>query len=142
MRPINVLIVDDDEADILLTRRSLENDKLLVEVHEVHDGEQCLAFLRGEAPYAGMPRPELILLDLNMPRMGGLEVLEALRADEELRTIPVVVLTTSTSERDILKSYNLNANCFISKPVNLKEFQRVIGALEQFWFTVVRLPSA
>jgi len=142
MKPIHILLVDDDEADILLTRRALQRDKLLLEVHEVQNGEDCMAFLRKQPPYEDAPRPDIVLLDLNMPRMGGLEVLEAVRADPELRFLPIVILTTSSSDEDIVRSYNLNANCYITKPVNLSEFKRVIGSIEHFWFTVVRLPTS
>lgn len=142
MKPIHILLVDDDEADILLTRRALQRDKLLLEVHEVQNGEDCMAFLRKQPPYEDAPRPDIVLLDLNMPRMGGLEVLEAVRADPELRFLPIVILTTSSSDEDIVRSYNLNANCYITKPVNLSEFKRVIESIEHFWFTVVRLPTS
>jgi len=142
MKPIHILLVDDDEADVLLTRRALQRDKLLLEVHEVQNGEDCMAFLRKQPPYEDAPRPDIVLLDLNMPRMGGLEVLEAVRADPELRFLPIVILTTSSSDEDIVRSYNLNANCYITKPVNLSEFKRVIESIEHFWFTVVRLPTS
>jgi CheY-like chemotaxis protein len=109
-------------------------------MHHVHDGVEALAFLHREGPYAGRPRPDLILLDLNLPRMDGREVLAAIKRDEDLKRIPVIILTTSDDERDVLKAYNLHANCFITKPIALDRFLAVVRSIEEFWLTIVRLP--
>lgn len=135
-----ILLVEDDSADVELTQYTIAKCKIFVDLHTVGDGVEALAFLRQEGKYAGAPRPDLILLDLNMPRMDGRTFLSEMRADNNLKAIPVVVLTTSQSDEDILKSYRLGANCFITKPVGLDEFAKVINAIEDFWFAIVRLP--
>jgi two-component system, chemotaxis family, response regulator Rcp1 len=140
VRDIVILLVEDEPGDVELTRLGLARGKLRHTLHVARDGVECMAFLRREGEFADAPRPELILLDLNMPRMNGREVLAAIKADEDLRLIPVVVLTSSDAEADIAKSYALHANCFIRKPVTLERFAAVVRSIEGFWFSVVRLP--
>ncbi len=135
-----VLLVEDDPADVELTRETLADAKVLTRLHVVGDGLEALAFLRREEKFADAPRPDLVLLDLNLPRMDGRAFLAEIRADDRFKSIPVVVLTTSQAEEDIVKSYRLGANCYITKPVGLTEFARVVNAIEDFWFTIVRLP--
>lgn len=139
-QPIEVLLVDDDEADIKLTCRALENDRIINHIHVVHDGVEALEFLRREGRFADAPRPDIIFLDLNMPRMDGREVLRALKADKQFASIPVLILTTSDAEEDIDSSYAQHANSYITKPVDLKQFKKAIQAVEQYWFSVVKLP--
>jgi chemotaxis family two-component system response regulator Rcp1 len=135
-----ILLVEDDPADVELTRETLADAKVVTSLHVVGDGLEALAFLHREGKYAEAPRPDLILLDLNLPRMDGRTFLAEIRADDRFKSIAVVVLTTSQAEEDILKSYRLGANCFITKPVGLAEFARVVNAIEHFWFTIVCLP--
>ncbi|MEV5892629.1 response regulator [Nonomuraea fuscirosea] len=139
-RPIEVLLVEDDQGDILLTREAFDLNKVRNRLNVVNDGEQAMAYLRREGDYAGAPRPDLVLLDLNLPRMSGMEVLEEVKADAELRTIPVVILTTSEAEEDILLSYRLHANAYVSKPVDFEQFIRVVRQIDNFFVTVVKLP--
>jgi two-component system response regulator len=136
-----ILLVEDDPGDIELTQYTIQKSKIFIDLRVVGDGVEALAFLRQEGKYSGVPRPDLILLDLNMPRMDGRTFLAEMRADEELKAIPVVVLTTSQAEEDIIRSYRLGANCYVTKPVGLAEFTRVVNAIEAFWFTIVRLPQ-
>ena len=140
MTPVEILLVEDNPGDADLAREALESGKLLISLHVVGDGEAAMAFLRREGAYANAPRPDLILLDLNMPKKDGRAVLAEVKADEALKSIPVVILTTSQSEEDIVRTYNLHANCFISKPIDLNQFVKVLQAIEDFWFTIVRLP--
>lgn len=140
-RPIHILMVEDDPADVRLTREALKNKKVLTTMDTVEDGLEAMAFLHKEGAYADKPRPDLILLDLNMPRMDGREVLLEIKNDPGLRSIPVIVLTTSEGEEDILSAYEMNANCYITKPVDWKQFIRVVELIEDFWLTVVRLPK-
>jgi CheY-like chemotaxis protein len=140
-RPIEVLLVEDDQGDVLLTKEAFDFNKVRNRLHVVNDGEQAMAFLRREDGYHDAPTPDLILLDLNLPRMGGLEVLTEVKADTELRTIPVVILTTSEAEEDILHSYRLHANAYVSKPVDFEQFIRVVRQIDDFFVTVVKLPS-
>ena len=140
IKPIEILLAEDSPTDALLTRRALAGGKLLNRLHVVEDGVKAIAFLRREAPYADAPRPHLILLDLNMPRKDGSEVLAEIKADEDLKVIPVVVLTTSNAEADVLRIYRLHANCYITKPVDFDSFAAAIATLEHFWFAVVTLP--
>ncbi len=135
-----ILLVEDDPADVELTQYTIAKSKLLVDLHAVGDGVEALAFLRREGKYAEAPCPDLILLDLNMPRMDGRTFLSEMKADENLKAIPVVVLTTSQSDEDIFKSYKLGANCYVTKPVGLDEFSKVVNAIQDFWFAIVRLP--
>jgi CheY-like chemotaxis protein len=137
---IHVLLVEDDEGDVLMTREAFEHHKLRNQLHVVPDGVEAIAFLRQEGEHAGAPRPGLILLDLNLPRKDGREVLEEIKSDETLRSIPVVVLTTSQAEEDILRSYNLHANAYVAKPVDFERFIDVIRQIDDFFVTVVKLP--
>ena len=138
---VEILLVEDDPADVELTRETMANSKVVTHLHVVEDGLEALDFLRREGKYADAPRPDLILLDLNLPRMDGRTLLTEIRVDERLKSIPVVVLTTSQAEEDIVKSYRLGANCYITKPVGLAEFARMVHSMEEFWFTIVRLPK-
>ncbi len=138
---VDVLLVEDDDGDVLMTREAFEHHKIRNKLHVVQDGEEALQFLHREGPYADAPRPGLILLDLNLPRRDGREVLAELKADPELRVIPVVVLTTSEAEEDILRSYSLHANAYISKPVDFDQFIEVIRQIDDFFVTVVKLPG-
>ncbi len=138
--PIDILLVEDDPSDVLLTKKALDRAKLYNSLSVVHDGVEALAFLRREDPFANSPRPDLILLDLNMPRMDGRELLRNLKNDPDFRRIPVVVLTTSDAEQDALETYELHANCYVTKPVSLEQFTTVVGAIADFWLTVVKLP--
>ena len=140
-RPIEILLVEDSATDVLLAEEALEHAKMRNNLHVVKDGVEAMAFLRKEGKYADVPRPDLILLDLNMPRKDGREVLAAIKADNDLKSIPVVVLTTSQAQEDILEAYGLHANCYISKPVDFEQFTNVVRAIDQFWFTIVTLPS-
>jgi two-component system response regulator len=140
MKPIEILLVEDNPGDVDLTREALEGNKLRNNLHVVSDGEAAMAFLRHEGKYAGVPRPGLVLLDLNLPKKNGREVLAEMKADDSLKRIPVVVLTTSQAEEDIHKSYNLHANCYITKPIELGHFIKVVQAIENFWLTIVELP--
>lgn len=141
VRPIEILLVEDNPADVRLTREALREGKVYNNLHTAHDGEEALKFLRRESPFEKRPRPDLILLDLNLPRRDGREVLAAIKDDEDLKLIPVVVLTTSNAEQDIVRSYSLHANCYINKPVDLDQFIKVIAAIEDFWLSIVRLPD-
>ena len=136
-----MLLVEDDDGDVLMTREAFEHHKIRNKLHVVQDGEEALQFLRREGEYADAPRPGLILLDLNLPRRDGREVLAELKADPELRVIPVVVLTTSEAEEDILRSYSLHANAYVSKPVDFDRFIDVIRQIDDFFVTVVKLPG-
>ena len=135
-----ILLVEDNPGDARLTREVFSEGRITNRLHVVSDGVEAVRFLRGEEPYGDAPRPDLILLDLNLPRMDGREVLGILKADPELRTIPVVVLSTSAADQDIDQSYHLHANAFITKPVDLDQFIAVVRSIESFWLTVVRLP--
>jgi two-component system, chemotaxis family, response regulator Rcp1 len=139
-KPIEILLVEDSPSDVLMAKAALESAKLLFDLHVVEDGEQALSFLRHEGLYANAPRPVLILLDLNLSRKDGREVLTEIKSDDRLKCIPVVVLTTSKAEEDILKAYGLHANCCITKPIDFGGFAEVVRAVERFWFSVVTLP--
>jgi len=139
-RPIEILLVEDNPGDVRLTIEGLNEGKVRNNMHVAKDGVEALAFLRREAQYAAAVRPDLILLDLNLPRKDGREVLADIKADPNLKTIPVVVLTTSRAEQDVLHSYELQANCYITKPVDLEQFIHVVKSIEDFWLTVVTLP--
>lgn len=140
VQPIQILLVEDSDADVRLTREALAEGKVANQLHVVADGEQAMAFLRRQDGHHDAPVPDLILLDLNLPRKSGHEVLAELKQDAVLRTIPVAVLTTSEGEADVLRSYDLGANCYLTKPVDLDEFMKVVSAVEEFWLSVVRLP--
>lgn len=139
-RPVEVLLIEDNPADVRLTVESLKENKVLNNLSVVEDGAEALAFLNREGKHAGAPHPDLILLDLNLPKVDGREVLAVIKADKRLRRIPVVVLTTSRADEDILKSYDLSANCYISKPVTLDQFIAVVKSIEGFWLSIVTLP--
>src|SRR5262249_26385053 len=141
MLPIDVLLVEDNPADARLTREALAECKLKLNVHQARDGEEAMAFLRREGRFRDTRPPDLILLDLQLPKKNGREVLADIKNDPELKAIPVVVLTSSKSEEDIVRSYELHANCFVTKPLGLEEFQRVVAQIENFWFTIVKLPA-
>ena len=140
-RPLQILLVEDNPGDVRLTREVMKEGKVSNNLNVVGDGVEALAFLRREGAYVNAPRPDLILLDLNLPRKDGREVLLEIKEEPCLRRIPVVVLTTSEAEQDILRSYDLHANCYITKPVDLEHFIRVVEAIEDFWLTIARLPS-
>jgi len=140
VNPIDILLVEDSPADVRLTREALKEAKVLNTLHVVEDGVAALAFLRKEGQYALQSNPDLILLDLNLPKKDGREVLAEIKQDENLKRIPVVVLTTSKAEEDVVRSYNLHANAYVTKPVDLKQFLEVIRAIEAFWLAVVTLP--
>jgi CheY-like chemotaxis protein len=139
-RAVTLLLVEDNEGDVRLTREALKEGKVTNALLVARDGVEALALLRREGKYEGAPRPDLILLDLNLPRMDGKQVLAALKADPDLKRIPVVVLTTSTAEEDILRTYNLHANCYVTRPVDFEKFVSVVRTIDAFWLTVVRLP--
>jgi len=139
-RPVEVLLVEDNPGDVRLTREALKEGKVRNNLHVAQDGVEALRFLRREGEHANAVRPDLILLDLNLPKMDGREVLQAIKADASLKFIPVVILTSSQAEQDILRAYDLNANCYVSKPVDLDQFITVVRSIEDFWFTIVKLP--
>jgi len=141
-RSIEVLLVEDNAGDVRLTKEAMRESKVIVNLSVASDGEEALAFLRKEGVHQCAPRPDLILLDLNLPKKDGREVLAEIKVDTDLRRIPVVVLTTSRAEEDILRTYNLHANCFITKPVDCQAFAKVIRSIENFWLAVVTLPEA
>lgn len=137
---VDILLVEDNPGDVRLIQEALQDGKLLNRVATVTDGQKALAYLRKEGSYAQATRPDLILLDLNIPRKDGREVLAEIKADPHLRSIPVVIVTSSQAEEDILRSYNTHANCYVTKPVDLEKFVAVVRAIEEFWVTIVKLP--
>lgn len=139
-QPIEILLVEDNLGDVRLAQEALKEAKVANRLTVVPDGVEAMAYLRREGKYHGVPRPDLILLDLNLPKKDGREVLEEVKGDPDLRTIPVVILTTSRAEQDILKSYDLHANAYITKPVDFDQFISVVQAIEHFWFAIVTLP--
>jgi two-component system, chemotaxis family, response regulator Rcp1 len=139
-RPIIVLMIEDNPTDVLIAKEGLFSANMPNTLHVADDGIEAMEFLRQRGKYADAPRPDLILLDLNMPRMNGQEVLAVIKADDDLKHIPVVILTTSRSEEDVSKAYGLHANCFISKPVDFDEFTKVMQTIQDFWFSVATLP--
>ena len=140
-KPIEILLVEDNPADVRLTQEALKEGKVKNNLHVARDGIEAIEFLRRVGKWTNSPRPDLILLDLNLPRKDGREVLADIKADPELKAIPIVVLTTSSAEADIFKTYKLHANCYITKPVDLDQFVQVVKSIDDFWLTVVRLPS-
>ena len=140
-RAIDILLVEDDPGDELITREAFEHNKLKNRLHVAHDGEEGLDYLYRRGEFGDAPRPDLILLDLNLPKYDGRQLLEKIKSDPELCHIPVVVLTTSSAEEDILRSYKLHANAYVTKPVDLDQFIRVIRCLDEFWLTVAKLPA-
>jgi len=137
---VEILLVEDSPGDVRLTKEALKDSKLYNNLNVVPDGVEAIAFLRREGNYANAPRPDLILLDLNLPRMDGRQVLQEIKNDDNLKRIPVVVLTTSANETDIFITYNLHANCYITKPVDFSQFMSVVKSIENFWFSIVKLP--
>ena len=142
VKEIEILMVEDSPGDVRLAIEALKDAKIHNHLSVVSDGEEALAFLRRQGPYANAPRPDLILLDLNLPKKDGREVLKEIKQAENLKRIPVVILTISTAERDILRAYDLHANCYINKPVDFEQFTDVVKSIEDFWFTVVKLPRS
>lgn len=141
IRPVDILLVEDSPSDADLTEEALGDGKVLNNLHWVQDGVEALAFLHRQGKYVNAPRPDLILLDLNLPKKDGRDVLAEVKVDPSLKLIPVIVLTTSEAERDILKTYELNANCYITKPIDLEQFISVVKLIEEFWLVLVKLPS-
>jgi len=139
-QPVEILLAEDNPGDIKLTQKALDSGQVLNNLHVVNDGQEAMSFLRREGEYADAPRPDLILLDLNMPRMDGRDVLQEIKDDESLRRIPVVVLTSSEAEEDIVQSYDLHANAYLTKPVDFDGFLDIVGRIEEFWLTVVKRP--
>ncbi|MBA7664566.1 Response regulator rcp1 [subsurface metagenome] len=139
-KPIEILLVEDNPGDVRLTREAFKEGKVLNNLSVVEDGAEAMAFLRQQGKYADVPRPDLILLDLNLPKKDGREVLPEIKGDTNLKRIPVVVLTTSKAEQDILKTYNLHANCYVTKPVDLEQFISVVRFVQHFWLSIVKLP--
>ncbi len=140
-RSVQILLVEDNDGDVRLTKEALKEGKVRNRMNVAKDGVEALAFLRREGEHHDAPRPDLILLDLNLPRKDGREVLEEIKNDDILKRIPVVVLTTSKADEDVLRSYNLHANCYVTKPVDLESFVKVVRSIDDFWFTVVKLPG-
>ena len=139
-RPVDILLVEDNPGDVRLTKEALKDAKVLNEIYVARDGVEAMQFVHRQGSFANAPMPDLILLDLNLPRKDGREVLAEIKKDPKLQHIPVVVLTTSKADEDIIKTYNLHANAYITKPVDLNRFVEIMHALEQFWFTIVKLP--
>ncbi len=139
--PIEILLVEDSPGDVRLTKEALRDAKVRNNLHVALDGMEATSFLRREGKHANAPRPDLILLDLNLPKKGGRTVLEEIKLDPSLKSIPVVILTTSAAEEDILRSYQLHANCYITKPVDLDQFLKVVRTIDNFWLAIVKLPS-
>ncbi len=140
-RPIDILLVEDNPGDVRLTKEALLEGKVLNRIFVAEDGLEALEFLHRRGKFASVPRPDIILLDLNMPRMDGREFLARVKNDPDLRSIPVVILTTSEADQDVFRSYDMHASCYISKPVDMEQFMKVVKMIKQFWFTVVRLPA-
>jgi len=139
-RVATILLVEDNRGDADLVRLALEENKIHTDLHVVSDGVEAMEFLRKTGAYPDAPRPDVILLDLNLPKKDGREVLEEVKSDDALKRIPVVVLTTSTQDEDILRAYNLNANCYVTKPVDFEQFAKVVHSIDNFWFEIVTLP--
>ena len=141
-KPIDILLVEDSPGDVRLTREALKEGKILNNLHVAKDGVEAIEFLRRRGQFTGAVRPDLILLDLNLPRKNGTEVLAEIKEDDDLKSIPVVILTVSQADEDIIRSYNLHANCYIKKPVELNQFLGVVKAIEDFWLAIVKLPPS
>ncbi len=140
MRSINVLLIEDSPADVRLTKETLKEEKMRLTLHVVSDGVEALHFLRKEGKFQEAVRPDLVLLDLNLPKKDGREVLKEIKSDDDLKTIPIVVLTVSKAEEDVFRAYNLHANCYITKPIDLDQFSIVVRSIKEFWLTIVKLP--
>jgi two-component system, chemotaxis family, response regulator Rcp1 len=138
---VDILLVEDNEGDARLAREAMRDSKIRNALHHVVDGEEAMAFLKKQGKHSAAPRPDLILLDLNLPKKDGRQVLAEIKDDEDLKRIPVVILTVSSAEEDILKAYNLHANCYITKPIDLGQFMKVVRSVEDFWLTIVKLPN-
>jgi chemotaxis family two-component system response regulator Rcp1 len=141
LRPVEILLVEDNPVDVMMTREAFANGRICNNLHVVEDGEEAVDFLYKRGKYSSAPLPDVILLDLNLPRKDGREVLAEIKADPSLQHIPVIILTTSESEEDIWNSYELHANCFITKPVDMEQFTRILECIGDFWFAVVQLPT-
>jgi two-component system, chemotaxis family, response regulator Rcp1 len=141
VQPVEILLVEDNPVDVMITRGAFNGGRICNNMHVVEDGEEAMDFLHKRGKYSSAPSPEIILLDLNLPRKDGREVLAEVKGDPSLRHIPVIILTTSEDEKDIWRSYELQANCFITKPVDMEQFTEALGRLGEFWFTLVRLPT-
>ena len=141
-KPIDILLVEDNEGDARLVKEAMRDGKIKNTIHHVLDGVEAMAFLRKENKYADALRPDLILLDLNLPRKDGREVLAELKNDEAFKRIPVIILTVSSAETDIFSSYDLHANCYITKPIDLSQFLKIVRSIEDFWLTIVKLPNS
>jgi CheY-like chemotaxis protein len=141
LRPVEILLVEDNPGDILLTKEALEEIKIANNLNVVEDGIEAMNFLKNRGKYKEERKPDLIILDLNLPKKDGREVLAEVKESKRLRKIPVVILTSSEAEKDILKSYDLHANCFISKPIDLEQFSKIVKTISEFWFTIVKLPD-
>ena len=139
---VDILLVEDNEGDARLAKEAMRDSKIRNTLHHVTDGEDAMTFLRKAGKHCEAPRPDLILLDLNLPKKDGRQVLAEIKGDESLRRIPVVILTVSSAEEDILKTYNLHANCYITKPIDLDQFMKVVRSVEDFWLTIVKLPNS
>ena len=141
MHAVDVMLIEDNPGDVRLTREALKEAHIAVNLHVANDGLEAMQMLRQEGPYGQQPLPDLVLLDLNMPKMDGREVLRLIKTDDKLKHIPVVILTTSGAEKDIAQAYGLHANCYITKPVELDQFMEIVKSIEGFWLTVVKLPK-
>jgi CheY-like chemotaxis protein len=140
-KPVEILLVEDNEGDVGLIEEVFEEAKIRNNIHVAEDGEEAVLYLRGEGKFSGSPRPDIILLDLNLPKKDGREVLKEIKEDNNLKNIPVVILTTSNAEKDILRAYGLHANAYITKPLDFDQFIKVVGSIENFWLEIVNLPS-
>jgi CheY-like chemotaxis protein len=140
-KPIEILLVEDNKGDVGLIEEVFEEAKIRNNLHVAEDGEEALLYLHGEGKFSGSPRPDIILLDLNLPKKDGREVLKEIKEDDNLKNIPVVILTTSNAEKDILRAYDLHANAYITKPLDFDQFIKVVGSIENFWLEIVNLPS-
>ena len=140
-KPVEILLVEDNEGDVGLIEEVFEEAKIRNNLHVAEDGEEALLYLHGEGKFSGSPRPDIILLDLNLPKKGGREVLREIKEDENLHNIPVIVLTTSDAEKDIIEAYDLHANAYITKPLDFDQFIKVVGSIENFWLDIVKLPT-
>jgi len=141
IKPVDILLVEDNAGDIRLTQEALKDVKLAVNLHVVNDGIEAMAFMRREGQYASKPRPDIVLLDLNLPKKDGREVLAEIKGDPILKRTPVVIVTTSKAEEDIIKTYDLHANCYVTKPLDLDQFVIMVQSIEHFWLTIVKLPT-
>ncbi len=140
-QPIDVLLAEDDQGDVVLIKESLKHSKIVINMNVVKNGQECMEYLRRTGQYESVTKPDLVLLDLNLPKKDGRQVLTEMKIDQYLKKIPVVILTTSEAEADIAKTYEMGANCYVTKPVDFQQFQKVVNEIAHFWFTVVKLPD-